>query len=290
MNRFNNQQEIPMSISALKPVVSDIRADGHITPAEANTLTAPRNGVDFSDKDTFEVLTNLKKDIETGNKLKEATPATVAEINKKHRNRLAYQGLNKGGLIGGAVGLGVLVASTAAVLATATGGWILFAGALVVPAIAIGCLALAGFAALIGKTVGQKKAQNAPIDAAEVQQATPRVVKAAGFKKNALVQRGIKIAGIVGGSTAGAVALGALIFAGTFGFGQMAAGALLFGAPFIAVAGLFIAAVIGIGALGGYIHSKIKERNKQFPEGPLTASPEALEIINNTITSETPTA
>jgi hypothetical protein len=31
MNRFNNQQEIPMSISALKPVVSDIRADGHIT-------------------------------------------------------------------------------------------------------------------------------------------------------------------------------------------------------------------------------------------------------------------
>lgn len=277
-----------MNISTLQPALCAIRADGHINLEEANSLFAPKNGIDWTNKDTFSTLTTLKADIVAGNTLKAATPETVEGLNKKNTERLAYKGLNKGGLIGGGVGFGFLAASSIGIAVAVGVLGIPFAIFGIVPVLILAPV-IAGIGAYIGKKVGQRKARKNPIEAAEVKKLTDRVLAAKDFKKNALVQRGIKISGILGGSVAGVLAIWG-VTSSSVAMGSMGLlSAVLMGIPFIGIAGVAIAGLIGVGALGGYIHSRVnRSREEANPNAPITASPEALEVIDAAINECTP--
>ena len=87
----------------------------------------------------------------------------------------------------------------------------------------------------------------------------------------------------VGGITAivGAAIGGAGL---TGGAAAVGIGALVFGLPVLGACLGVATVLIGLGALGGYIHSKIKaSREKDIPVGPVTADAEAVALIEETV-------
>ena len=97
-----------MSINALNSTISSIRADGHISSAEAATLTSPQVLGGYTNQDEFERLGNLAPDIEVPN----ATTIQSAE-----KPSLLKRGVKVGAIIGttvvgvGTVGLIALAAA-----------------------------------------------------------------------------------------------------------------------------------------------------------------------------------
>jgi len=282
-----------MSVNALKPTLSAIRADGHITLEEAKTLTNPNKGLGVNtDKDEFEVFKRLSADVKVGNQLENPAPETVKEVNRMNKERLVDKGVRIGAGVGPFVGIGTAIASFMGL--ASWGGAAVFGGHAVAAGIggvvwafpvAIGlALAVAGITIGIGALAGYIHSRRNPITAGEIKRKTPLALAAAKFKKNPLVQRGIKIAGIIGGSISAVFAVSGTTLAIGVGIGggaALAGGALLgFGAPAIGVLGLGVAVLIGLGALGGYIHSKIKGDNSVTP---VTADPEAAKLIKETV-------
>ena len=282
-----------MSVTALKPTLSAIRADGHITLEEAKTLTNPNKGLGVNtDADELEVFKRLAADVKVGNQLDNPTAESVKEVNSKNQARLVDKGVRIGAGVGPFVGIGTAVASFLGL--ASWGGAVVFGGHHVAAGLggvvwafpgAIGvAVAVAGITIGIGALAGYIHSRRNPITAGEIKRKTPMALAAAKFKKNPLVQRGIKIAGIIGGSISAvfAVAGTTLAIGAGIGGGAALAGSMLlaFGAPAIGVLGLGVAALIGLGALGGYIHSKIKGDNSVEP---VTADPEAAELIKETV-------
>ena len=97
-----------MSINALNSTISSIRADGHISTAEAATLTSPQVLGAYTNQGEFERLGNLAPDIEVPN----ATTIQSAE-----KPSLLKRGVKVGAIIGttvvgvGTVGLIALAAA-----------------------------------------------------------------------------------------------------------------------------------------------------------------------------------
>ena len=105
-----------MSVTALKPVLREIRADGNITLAEAQKLVAPKNGLGaFTDKDEFEIFTRLAKDIKKSEPAALPSKQKVADVNANNKTRL----INKGLKIAGIASPIAAVATIAAVLTLA---------------------------------------------------------------------------------------------------------------------------------------------------------------------------
>jgi uncharacterized protein YneF (UPF0154 family) len=179
----------------------------------------------------------LAAEVKPDNKLTTVTPDLVKEVNDKNRARLVHKGVKIGAGIGS--GLGVALA-------------FIFPPLIIVPIpVAIGVGALAGYI----------HSRRKPITESQIAQDSPLALAAAQFKKNPLVQRGVKIGGIIGGvigvPVGGFIAfMGATAFATSFG-----SAVLVFGAYFGCIAGAAVCLLIGLGALGGYIHSKVKGRD-----------------------------
>ena len=274
-----------MSVNALKPTLSAIRADGHLTLDEVKTLTNPNNGLGVNtDNDEFEVFKRLSADVKVGNQLKNVTPDVVKEINDKNKERLVHKGVKIGGAVGGGVGgtAFVAVAATVIGLAAAAGGYAILGVFWAVPvALGIGA-AIAGIAVGIGALAGYIRSRRNPITASEIKRKSPLAMAAAQFKKNPLVKRGVKIGGIIGGviSGLGAVPLGFLAVAAVM-WGGSAAGLIVAAPVVLGLLGGAVCLMIGLGALGGYIHSKVKGHNHENPL--MTADPEAVALIEETV-------
>jgi len=210
----------------------------------------------------------------------------VAEVNKKNKERLVHKGVKIAGITG------------AVISALALGGIAITGGPAVISASGA-FAALVGVIVGVGALAGFIRSKTHPISAEDVQNQSPKALAAQNFKKNTDVQRGVKITGIVSGVMAGIVAVGGVIglsgLAAAVGGGASGAGAALLGFAFSVafVGGPVIGAMallIGLGALGGYIHSRIKKaRLKNTPEGPVTASPEAKALIDEVV-AKGPTA
>ena len=175
----------------------------------------------------------LATDVKLGNKLKTVTPELVREVNDKNKARLVHKGIKIGAGIGS--GLGVALAFLSP------------------PLIVVAIPVAIGIGALAGYIHSQRK----PITKSQIEQNSPLALAAAQYKKNPLVKRGVKIGGIIGGvigvPVGGLIALtAAAMIAPTFG-----GAVIVFGAVFIGVGGAIVSLLIGLGALGGYIHSLI---------------------------------
>ncbi len=182
----------------------------------------------------------LAADVKPDTKLTTVTPDLVKEVNDKNKARLVHKGVKIGAGIGSVLGVALVFFSPPLILV-----------AIPVAALSIGVGALAGYI----------HSRRKPITESQIAQDSPLALAAAQFKKNPLVQRGVKIGGIIGGvigvPVGGFIALmGATAFATSFG-----SAVLVFGAYFGCIAGAAVCLLIGLGALGGYIHSKVKGRD-----------------------------
>ncbi|MED5463636.1 MAG: hypothetical protein VX699_03200 [Myxococcota bacterium] len=264
-----------MSVNALKPTLSAIRADGNINLEEIEVLIDPKKGLGVNtDADEFELFRRLATDIKVGN-LKNVTPETVKEVNDNNKKRLVHKGVKIGAAVGGVLGVAALIATPILL------GPLFFAA----PGIA---MAVLGLTVGIGALAGFIRSRTTPITKGEIKRQSPLAVAATRFKKNPLVQRGVKIAGAIGGTIGGTGALGALtvgsIVAIAAGTTSLAAPVIAVTAGYIGVLGAGVALLIGIGALGGYIHSKVKgSGDKDIPTGPVTADAEAVALLEKTI-------
>ena len=265
-----------MSVNALKPTLSAIRADGDINLEEIKVLIDPNKGLGVNtDTDEFEIFRRLATDIKVGN-LKNVTPETVKEVNDNNKKRLVHKGVKIGAIVGGVLGVAALIATP------------ILLGPLfyVAPAVA---MAVLGLTVGIGALAGFIRSRTTPITKGEIKRQSPLAVAATRFKKNPLVQRGVKIGGAIGGTIGGVGAVGVVTTAAAaFILGAGAAGGagpvLLVAASALGILGAGVALLIGIGALGGYIHSKIKgSRDKDIPTGPVTADAEAAALLEQTI-------
>jgi hypothetical protein len=257
-----------MSVTALKPALSAIAADGHITLEDAKTLTSPKNLGAYTDKDEFALIKGLAADVKVGNQLDVVTSDTVKEVNAKNKARLVHKGVKIGSAVGAFGMVGGVIASAALVSAPA--------------ALGIGAAVL-GAAAGIGALVGAVRSRRNPISANEIKEKTPLALAAATFKKNPRVERGIKNAGVIVGAICGVVAVASTIALSGAILGSGAAGAmqlLIYTGPVLgALAGVAVIGV-GLGALVGYIRSKIKGDS---PVVPTTAAPEAAALLEETL-------
>jgi len=265
-----------MSVNALKPTLSAIRADGDINLEEIKVLIDPKKGLGVNtDTDEFELFKRLATDVKVGN-LKNVTPETVKEVNTNNKKRLVHKGVKIGAIVGSVLGVVGLIATPI----------ILGPAFFVAPAIA---MAIVGLTVGIGALAGFIRSRTTPITKGEIKRQSPLAVAATRFKKNPLVQRGVKIAGAIGGTIGGVGAVGVVTTAAAaFILGAGAGGAA--GPVLLAATAAFgvlltgVALLIGIGALGGYIHSKIKgSGDKDIPTGPVTADAEALALLEKTI-------
>ena len=261
-----------MSIEALKPALRDIRADGHITLQEVNTLTSPQTLGAYTDKDELELITNLAADITP-----EGSSAVATEARKK--NSLVKRGVKITGIMSGIASSVPVFASILAMVGGAVAGG--FAGlgiaalftalpALVVCGIGTG--ALIGLGALGGYIHSKiKQSRNkdlsGPVTAdADAKAALEALIQEGPTAKDH-VKKGAKVGGIVAGALSGVGAIGWMAVSGVLGANIAAASGvgaaiafagvtfLPFGAACLAVAAL----CVGIGALVGYIRSKRSE-------------------------------
>ena len=257
-----------MSVTALKPALSAIAADGHITLEEVKKLTSPQNLGAYTDKDEFALIKGLAADVKVGNQLDVVTSDTVKEVNAKNKDRLVHKGVKIGSAVGAFGMVGGVIAAAALVSAPA--------------ALGIGA-AILGAIVGIGALVGAVRSRRNPISANEIKEKTPLALAAATFKKNPGVERGIKNAGVIVGVICGVVAVAAAIALSGAILGAGAAGAmqlLIYTGPVLgALAGVAVIGV-GLGALVGYIRSKIKGDS---PVVPTTASPEAAALLEETL-------
>lgn len=268
-----------MSVNALKPTLSAIRADGDINLEEIKVLIDPKKGLGVNtDMDEFEVFRRLATDIKVGN-LKNVTSETVKEVNDNNKKRLVHKGVNIAAAVGSVLGVAALIASP----------FLLGPAFFVAPAIA---MAIVGLTVGIGALAGFIRSRTTPITKGEIKRQSPLAVAATRFKKNPLVQRGVKIGGAIGGTIGGVGAVGVLtttaaafiVGAGVAGAGAFAGPVLLATASALGVLLTGVALFIGVGALGGYIHSKIKgSGDKDIPAGPVTADAEAVALLEKTI-------
>ena len=271
-----------MSVNALKPVLREIRADGNITLAEAQKLTAPKNGLGaFTDKDEFEIFSRLAKDIKKSEPASLPSKQRVADINSNNKTRL----INKGLKIAGIASPVAAVATIAAVLTLASSSAVapfVILGAPLFIAVSLGIGALAGFL----------RSKSHPVSATDIKNQTPAAVTAENYQQNP----GVAATGKVSAGIAAVLGVGGVIgctgfafaFAGSGGLGSIGAafglGTLLssgvIGFPVLAGCGI----MIGVGALiGRAITNARKKRLAGTPEGAVTASPEAKAHLNEVI-------
>ena len=261
-----------MSIAALNSSVSAFRADGHITLDEAKTLMSPQTLGAYTDKDEFEVIKRLATDVKLGN-LKTATPEVVEEVNANNQARLIDKGVKIGAAVASVVAIiGIVCTAVIPALAASVAYFAMALGAAsAIAALGVGIGALAGFI----------HSRLNPITKSEVEQESPLALAATRFKKNPLVQRGIKIAGAIGGTIGGVGAVGVMTTSVSAAMlGAPASFGLGAGAALVGIILTGISLIIGIGALGGYIHSKIKGAE---PEAPVTADVKAAALIEKAV-------
>lgn len=206
------------------------------------------------------------------------TSKEVREINRQHRARLVHKGVKIAGITAAVIaGAGLIAALVSAGPAIA---FALGAGA-VLTGLVVGIGALAGFI----------RSKTHPVTPSDITRDAPNAAAARAFKEAPLVRRGVRIGGIIGGSSGAVVTvtgiLGAigLTMASSTGFTLAAGlGILLFQvAPMLGA----IAVVIGLGALGGFIHSKIKAaRRKNRPTDSEDLSPKTTSAPGNTSASK----
>ena len=271
-----------MSVTALKPVLREIRADGNITLAEAQKLVAPKNGLGgFTDKDEFEIFTRLAKDIKKSEPAALPSKQKVADDNANNKTRL----INKGLKIAGIASPIAAVATIAAVLTLA------FA-APATPFIVMGAPLFIAVSLGIGALAGFLRSKSHPVSATDIKNQTPTAVAAENYKPNP----GVVATGKVSAGIASVLGVGGVIgctgfafaFAGSGGLGSVGAAfglgtlfsSAVIGFPALALCGI----MIGVGALIGRGITKAREKRLAgTPEGAVTASPEAKALINEVI-------
>jgi hypothetical protein len=259
-------RNIIMSVNALNASISAARADGNITAEEAKTLTSPEVLGAYTDKDEFQALTNLAASVRGAN--------TVPK--PKEKQSLTKRGVNIGGIVGGTIGVvGAVGAVTLAVGAGVAGGGLAVLVALPFTGGAVlACLAFVGIVIGIGALGGyiHSQVKGSPKEQPSVGPVTADLEAAyqleqtldKGVTTKNHVKKGTKIGGIVGG-VLGGLGLGGwgvatLVAAGsTTGFltGTAALGVGFLTFWPVALGALAVAGIsVGLGALGGYIHSK----------------------------------
>jgi hypothetical protein len=247
-----------MSINALNSTISAIRTDGHISAAEAATLTSPQVLGAYTNQDEFERLGNLARDIEAPNAI---------NVKPVEKQSLVKRGVKIAGAIGGTIG-GVAAVSliTWAVamplMAPAAG----FLAVFTIPAAVVGIVVIAAF---VGTVIGfgalggyiHSKVKGSPKEEPSEGSVTADAEAAAQIKKvldkgitaEDPVKKGMKIGGIVGG-VLGGLGLGTVVV-GSFLSVAMLNVLIPVSVAVLAVAGLSV----GIGALVGSIQRKNQE-------------------------------
>lgn len=245
-----------MSINALNSTISAIRTDGHISAAEAATLTSPKVLGAYTNQDEFERLGNLARDIEAPNAI---------NVKPVEKQSLVKRGVKIAGAIGGTIGgvgaVGLL--TFAAALPFAEGGvWaiatipIAIGGLLGIAAgvgVVIGLGALGGY--IHSKVKGSPKAEPSAGSVTADAEAAAQIKKVLdkGITAEDPVKKGMKIGGIVGG-VLGGLGLGSWVV-GTF----LAIETFAMFFP-VAIAALAVAGIaVGIGALVGSNQRKNQE-------------------------------
>ena len=249
-----------MSVTALTSSIAAARADGNITAEEAKTFTSPAVLGAYTDKDEFQVLTNLAADIKGAN--------TVPK--PKEEQSLTKRGVNIGGAVGGTIagvgaigviilGIGSAIALGAETLILAIPAAVVLVGLLAFAGAVVGIGALGGYIHSKIKGSPKKQPSEGPVTADKEAASQIATILSKGVTAKDFVKKGTKIGGIVagvlGGLGLGSWAVGTLVAAGTAGGAGLMAGFI----TFFPIALGVLAAVglaVGIGALAGYIHSK----------------------------------
>jgi len=258
-----------MSVAALKPIIRDIRADGHISLAEAKMLTSNENAIGkYLDHDEFELIRNVATDLRPTN---DTTPINekVDALNVKNKDRLVGKGVKIAGLTGAA--LAGIVALGTALEAGAIGAFF---------SVAFTAAPLVALAVGVGALIGFIVSKSSPVTKEDVENNTEKAQAADNYKKDvnvdAAARNGAKAGGAVAGVFGFAGTLGVAGFALTNTAAATAAGAALYFAVTGAFSLVATGAFAGVAALGAYIYSKVKEgQNSDVPTGAIEASPEA---------------
>jgi len=268
-----------MTAVALKLMIRDIRADGHLSLAEAKTLLKPENGIGNKiDGDEFELIANLRTDIKKFEASTKPAEEQAKELTVANKDRVLDKGTKIGAIVGGT--LGGLVAIAAAIGAGSVGTFfstVIFSG---LPILGIG----AGIGALAGHIHGRRK----PVTKADVENNTEAAKTAKAHHVHDEVQDGVKKGAKIGGAIAGVFGVGFTL--GIIGFciegGVAAIPAALGLSALVAIppVGIAVVVLVGLGAVAGLISLKMRQnRNAKVPSGPISADPEAKKLLDEAL-------
>ena len=188
-----------MSVAALKPIIRDIRADGHISLAEAKMLTSNENAIGkYLDHDEFELIRNVATDLRPTN---DTTPINekVDALNVKNKDRLVGKGVKIAGLTGAA--LAGIVALGTALEAGAIGAFF---------SVAFTAAPLVALAVGVGALIGFIVSKSSPVTKEDVENNTEKAQAADNYKKDVNVDAAAR-----NGAKAGGAVAGVFGFAGT---------------------------------------------------------------------------